>query len=351
METDIILSSDLAAQTDRAIEALRPDRVFLLCDETTARLCRPLLSASQRLATAPLISIGAGDAHKELDTLAAVWRALSEGGASRRSLLVCLGGGMVTDLGGFAAATFKRGMACLNIPTTLLAMVDAAVGGKTGINFNGLKNEVGAFSNPRAVIIDTDFLRTLDETNLRSGYAEMLKHGLISGRELWAASLDFDIAAPDYGRLQTMVAENIRVKSDIVRQDPHEHGLRKALNLGHTAGHALEALALSRQRPVLHGYAVAWGLVCELYLSHLKTGFPLNDLRQTTAYIRDHYGRFAFDCDDYDHLLRLMSHDKKNVGGVINFTLLGAPGDIRLDNTATHEEICESFDFLRESLG
>ena len=351
MNPEIILSENICAETDRVVAAIGPDRVYVLTDETTGRLCRPLLAAASSLAGATWLSIAPGDEHKTLAALADVWRALSAGGASRRSLLVCLGGGMVTDLGGFAAATFKRGIACVNIPTTLLAMVDAAVGGKTGINLDGLKNEVGAFSSPRAVVIDTEFLRTLDDRNLRSGYAEMLKHGLISSREMLVSLLRFDIAAPDYARLQAMVAESIAVKEDVVRRDPHEHGLRKALNLGHTAGHAFESLALARQQPVLHGYAVAWGLVCELYLSHLKAGFPLDELRRTVGYIAARYGRFAFGCDDYDDLLSLMRHDKKNVGGVINFTLLEQPGQVRLDCTATREEICESFDFFRESLG
>ena len=351
MNPEIILSENICAETDRVVAAVGPDRVYVLTDETTGRLCRPLLAAASSLAGATCLSIAPGDEHKTLASLADVWRALSAGGASRRSLLVCLGGGMVTDLGGFAAATFKRGIACVNIPTTLLAMVDAAVGGKTGINLDGLKNEVGAFSSPRAVVIDTEFLRTLDDRNLRSGYAEMLKHGLISSREMLVSLLRFDIASPDYARLQTMVAESIAVKEDVVRRDPHEHGLRKALNLGHTAGHAFESLALARQQPVLHGYAVAWGLVCELYLSHLKAGFPLDELRRTVGYIAARYGRFAFGCDDYDDLLSLMRHDKKNVGGVINFTLLEQPGQVRLDCTATREEICESFDFFRESLG
>lgn len=351
MNPEIVLSENICAETDRVVAAIGPDRVYVLTDETTGRLCRPLLAAASSLAGATWLSIAPGDEHKTLASLADVWRALSAGGASRRSLLVCLGGGMVTDLGGFAAATFKRGIACVNIPTTLLAMVDAAVGGKTGINLDGLKNEVGAFSSPRAVVIDTEFLRTLDDRNLRSGYAEMLKHGLISSREMLVSLLRFDIASPDYARLQTMVAESIAVKEDVVRRDPHEHGLRKALNLGHTAGHAFESLALARQQPVLHGYAVAWGLVCELYLSHLKAGFPLDELRRTVGYIAARYGRFAFGCDDYDDLLSLMRHDKKNVGGVINFTLLEQPGQVRLDCTATREEICESFDFFRESLG
>lgn len=347
MNPEIILSENICAETDRVVAAIGPDRVYVLTDETTGRLCRPLLAAASSLAGATWLSIAPGDEHKTLASLADVWRALSAGGASRRSLLVCLGGGMVTDLGGFAAATFKRGIACVNIPTTLLAMVDAAVGGKTGINLDGLKNEVGAFSSPRAVVIDTEFLRTLDDRNLRSGYAEMLKHGLISSREMLVSLLRFDIASPDYARLQTMVAESIAVKEDVVRRDPHEHGLRKALNLGHTAGHAFESLALSR-RPVLHGYAVAYGLVCELYLSATKTGFPTDKMRQTVAFINEHYGKMPITCDDYPALLELMKHDKKNTAGSINFTLLGGIGDIRINQTATKEEIYEALDFYRE---
>lgn len=351
MSQHVAFSKNLVSETDALVEAAGADRVFVLTDETTERLCRPLLSPCRTLQSVERIVIGAGDACKNLETLSRVWLALSQGGASRRSLLLCLGGGMVTDLGGFAASTFKRGIRYVNIPTTLLSMVDAAVGGKTGINFNGLKNEIGAFNSALAVVIDTDFLRTLDRENLCSGYAEMLKHGLISSTEMWRTLLDFDLSAPDYAHLQALVADSIGVKERIVAEDPREKGLRKALNLGHTAGHALESFALAEQRPVLHGYAVAWGLVCELYLSTVKKGFPENMLRQTVAFVREHYGRFAFGCNDYDRLLELMRHDKKNVNGVINFTLLEAPGKICLDQTASKEEICESFDFFRESLG
>lgn len=258
---------------------------------------------------------------------------------------------MVTDLGGFAASTFKRGINYINIPTTLLSMVDASVGGKTGINFRGLKNEIGVFNNARSVILDTRFLRTMDAENTLSGYAEMLKHGLISDEKMWAELLNFPIDAldtPDRLRqLQRMVADSVAVKERIVTEDPTEQGIRKALNLGHTAGHAFESLALTRT-PVLHGYAVAWGLVCELYLSAIKTGFPTDRLHQTVAFIKEHYGKMAITCDDYPTLLELMTHDKKNTAGIINFTLLGGIGDIRINQTATKDEIFEALDFYRE---
>lgn len=257
------------------------------------------------------ITIGAGDVHKTLEILASVWQVLSDKGASRHSLLVNLGGGMVTDLGGFAAATFKRGFAYINVPTTLLAMVDASVGGKTGINFNGLKNEVGVFAPADSVLIETEFLRSLDAQNFFSGYAEMLKHGLISNETHWAELLNFNTDLIDYKYLKKLVGESVQVKENIVEQDPFEHGIRKALNLGHTVGHAFESLALAENRPVLHGYAVAWGIVCELYLSHLKTGFPKEKMRQTIQFIKENYGSFTFDCKQYEQLYALMLHVKR----------------------------------------
>ena len=254
---------------------------------------------------------------------------------------------MVTDLGGFAASTFKRGINFINIPTTLLAMVDASVGGKTGVNFNGLKNEIGVFNEARYVILDTNFLKTLDDDNMRSGYAEMLKHGLISDEAHWTELISFQLDTPDLPLLQQMVARSVQIKENIVAEDPHEKGIRKALNLGHTFGHAFESWAL-RRTPVLHGHAVACGLICELYLSSIKAGFPADRMRQTVNFIHDYYPRLAFTCEDYGELIELMTHDKKNADGIINFTLLGGIGDIRINQTATEEEIKEALDFYRE---
>lgn len=348
MAQQIILSTSICDELTALCDT-KADKLFVLTDTTTHEKCLPLLSGCEALKEAVHIVIGATDTHKTLDTLAYVWQQLGHGGGSRHSLMVCLGGGMVTDLGGFAASTFKRGIRFINIPTTLLAMVDAAVGGKTGINFGGLKNEIGVFNESQAVVINTQFLQTLDAENIRSGYAEMLKHALLSGGDLLARHLDFDLADPDLPRLQKMVAESIKVKEAIVKTDPHEHGLRKALNLGHTFGHALESLALEQDRAVLHGYAVAWGLVCELYLSCTLRQFPESVMRQCVKFIRDYYGTFDFECKAYDHLYDLMRHDKKNQAGVINFTLLNGVGDIALDCHATQNDVYEAFDFLREA--
>lgn len=351
IDNTVIMTRRAAAEIDKAVAEASPDKVFVLFDTTTAELCRPLLDGSSRLRDAGQIVIGPTDTNKNLDTLASVWAALSNGGASRRSMLVNVGGGMVSDLGGFAASTFKRGIEYINVPTTLLAMVDASVGGKTAINFNGLKNEVGVFRAPRRVIVDMDFLRTLDRRNLLSGYAEMIKHGLISDEATWAQLMRFNFDDNDIAELHGMVARSIDVKAGIVRQDPREHGLRKALNVGHTAGHALESFALRERRPVLHGYAVAWGIVCELYLSHTEKGFPSDKMRQTISYIRENYGTFAYKCDDYAAICELMRHDKKNTGGVINFTLLSGIGKIELDCTASEKQIMAMLDFYRDTMG
>jgi len=346
MKQEIVYTHDAAAAM-KALPTADYDRVFLLTDRTTHALCRPRL----QLADSDVrdIVIEAGDAHKDLDALVGVWNALQAGGASRHSLLVCLGGGMVSDLGGFAAATFKRGIDFVNVPTTLLAMVDAAVGGKTGINFNDFKNEIGAFKEARRVVIDTNFLRTLDDENLRSGFAEMLKHSLLESAAMWAEHVNFDLAAPDFAALQDLVRQSIDVKQRVVEIDPTEKGLRKALNLGHTFGHAFETFGLLRQRPRLHGYFVAWGLVCELYLSATLCGFPTDQMRQTVRFVRENYGVCDFGCKDYDELFELMRHDKKNTGGVVSCTLLGGIGDVRIDQHPTKEQIFEAFDFLRDA--
>lgn len=344
----ILYTHDTAATLDRLIDEMQPDKVVLLTDDITRKLCLPRISMSRHAANAQVVSIRPTDVNKTLQTLAEVWTALGGAGASRKSLLVNLGGGMVTDLGGFAAATFKRGIRFINIPTTLLSMVDAAVGGKTGINFGGLKNEIGSFCESAAVIVDTQFLQTLDRENLLSGYAEMLKHALLNNREMWTAHLRFDVTAPDWQLLQQLVQQSIETKQRIVEADPHEKGLRKALNLGHTVGHAFESLAIERNRPVLHGYAVAWGLVCELFLSAAHMNFPTVEMRQTVEFIRRNYGAFAFTCKDYPQLYELMTHDKKNADGQINFTLLNNIGELQLDQHLSREAVYESFDFLRE---
>ena len=350
-QQEIIISKNICQELRVCINKHPHDKLFVVTDEHTHSLSLPLLQSMDEISKAIHIIIGAEDVHKNLETLAQVWSALSEQGGTRHSLLVNLGGGMVTDLGGFAAATFKRGIPYINIPTTLLAMVDASVGGKTGINFNGLKNEIGAFAPASQVIIDSEFLRTLDDTNIRSGYAEMLKHGLISNNAHWSELINFDLNQIDYSYLGELIGQSVQIKEEVVKVDPYEKGIRKALNLGHTVGHAFESFALKTDHPALHGYAVAWGLVCELYLAHTKTGFPIDKMRQTVQFIKEHYGRLAFTCKHYEQFYELMRHDKKNASAnEVNFTLLSDIGEVKINQTATKEEIFEALDFYSETM-
>ena len=345
----VVISKDIRKELSAAIGRCSYDKLFMLTDETTNRECLPLIADMPELKNAYHITIGATDVHKTLETLSSVWTYMSKEGGTRHSLMLNLGGGMVTDLGGFAAGTFKRGIKFINIPTTLLSMVDASVGGKTGINFNGLKNEIGIFYSPDSVLIDTVFLKTLDDKNIRSGYAEMLKHGLISNQKHLDELLSFDLFDPDLDKLSEMVGRSVAVKENIVSSDPYEKGIRKALNLGHTTGHAFESFALTKN-PVLHGYAVAWGMVCELYLSFIKCGFPTDVMRECVYFIKENYGNLDITCDDYPALFELMTHDKKNIGDEINFTLLSDVGDIKINQTVSKEDIYEALDFLREGM-
>jgi 3-dehydroquinate synthase len=347
----IIISCDLKTDLARFLANLKYDKLFILTDTNTKEKCYPLLQDIPLLQAARLLSVPPGDMNKGLERLSSIWQILSDEGASRNSLLINLGGGMITDLGGFAGATFKRGLQTLNIPTTLMAAVDAAVGGKTGINFNGLKNEIGAFYPPVCVFIDSAFLRTLDRDNLLSGYAEMIKHALISSTDASASVLSFDLDKPaDYPLLNQMLAQSVAIKERIVEEDPREKGIRKALNFGHTVGHALESYSFGRA-PLLHGHAVAAGLVCELYLSYRQLRFPSDKLTQVTHYIKEYYPPFFFDCKAYESLYERMTHDKKNENGVINFTLLSDVGRIHINQSVNKELILESLDFYRESFG
>lgn len=350
MSQIVLFSGDVDRTVDEVLSEYVYDKLFVLTDTNTFRYALPLLGALS-LRGAEVITISADDDHKTLESLASVWRELSCRKATRKSFLLNLGGGMVTDLGGFAASTFKRGIRYINVPTTLLGAVDAAVGGKTGINFNGLKNEVGVFNPALAVVISTQFFKTLSHEHLLSGYAEMLKHGLISSPGVYDKLLTLDFGRPDWDRMLELVTESVQVKERVVEADPYEQNLRKSLNLGHTVGHAFESFSHERNVPVPHGYAVAWGLVCELLLSHMQLDFPVERIRQLAAFVRDNYGTFVIGCGDYDRLYELMTHDKKNEASGVNFTLLSAVGEVVINRTASQEEIGAALDLYRDLFG
>ena len=343
MKQNLIFTNDVEAAIERLTGVGDHNLIVWIADVNTA----PLMPAPPHLITIP-----DGDDHKTLDTVTHAWDQMERMGVTRHSLIINLGGGMVTDLGGFAAATFKRGVRFINVPTTLLGAVDAAVGGKTGFNYHGLKNEVGTFAPASDVIISTRFFDTLPLGEMKSGFAEVLKHAMLSDRSEFLRLLDHDFNAPiDHDGLLERLRHSVQVKVDIVARDPNEQGERQALNLGHTVGHAFESLAMKCGKPVPHGYAVAWGLVTEAVLSHLLLKFPSEDVHLLGNFVRDNYRDFPFTCDDYDELLELMAHDKKSRDEAITCTLLTAIGDYRTGMIVAPDDVTAALDILRDLLG
>ena len=278
VHSNIIFSQQIDVELRKIVQKYPAGKVFLLTDQTAAGFCLPLIQPVIDEFSIRSVAIPSGEENKNIQSVGLVWDFLSNNGADRKSLLINIGGGMLTDLGGFAASTFKRGLDFVNIPTTLLAQVDASLGGKTGFNFNGLKNEIGVFMEPNSVIINVNFLKTIDRENFLSGYAEMLKHGLIKSREHWDELLTFDMENIDYDELQEIIAHSVAVKEWHVLNDLTEQNIRKALNFGHTVGHAFESYAMKTGRPILHGYAVVYGMIAELYLSVKQCGLGIEEL-------------------------------------------------------------------------
>ena len=345
-ESNTIISSDFTTELNQLLTKWQGNKIFILTDDQTKKFCLPAVLLCDKTKDSHIITLEHGDNHKNIESAVKIWSYLSENGATRKSLMINLGGGMITDIGGFTASTFKRGISYINLPTTLLGAVDAATGGKTGINFLGFKNEIGVFSPAETVLINVDFFRTLDAKNFRSGFAEMVKHTLIDSRKAWNEILKFDFEKNDFEILQELLRYNIAIKQRIVTEDPREQGIRKALNLGHTFGHAFETLSYKSGQPLLHGYAIAFGMICELYLSYIKLGFPKEDFLKYKYFVHEIYGSFNCDCKNYDAIVELMTHDKKNESDEINFTLLSDVGDIKINQTATKAEIFECLDIL-----
>ena len=335
-------------------------QLFVLTDSHTAEYCLPILADSIGQIPYHLLTIEAGEQSKNLASVQAVWDFMLKHRATREAVLINLGGGMITDLGGFAAATYMRGIRFVNIPTTLLAMVDASSGGKTGIDYQGIKNLIGTFTPPVATLIHPDFLCTLPAAELLSGFAEMLKHALIASPKEWIKLLQlaqeelpqeqFVEALSSTGALQA----SIQIKENVVSQDPHEVGLRKILNFGHTVGHAIESTMLHHTTPhytmlhhTSHGYCVLWGMVAEVYLSVVHTGCPREVLQQLTQIMLQWYGRPQCDCKQRDQLIQRMYQDKKNnANQTPNFTLLRNIGEPIINQHLTEADINEALEYL-----
>jgi len=300
----------------------------------------------------PTLRLKVDERAKSLETVTQIWDFLFAQEMTRKGLLIAVGGGVLTDLAGFAAATYKRGIDYINIPTTLLAMVDASSGGKTGFNYHGLKNSIGAFYPPVETIISTEWLPTLPADQFLSGFGEMLKTGLIDRDGwLWEALLQYDLDTMPHDILAPMIEQCVAVKERIVRKDPHEEGLRKVLNFGHTFGHALEEISIvnrqSSNRQLLHGYAVVYGLIAELYLSVVKLGCSKEPLQQLTQLMLHYYGKPQCKCSDRDQLITLMQHDKKNERAAeINCTLIRSIGHPVINQVITPDEASEALEYL-----
>lgn len=292
-----------------------------------------------------IIEIEPGEGMKTIATCVELWTLLTEMGADRKSLLINLGGGVITDLGGFVASTFKRGIDFVHIPTTLLGMVDAAIGGKNGVDLGLLKNQVGTITNPKLLIIDSAYLATLPQREMRSGLAEMLKHGLIQDKNYWEQFLD--LSQLDSSQLDTLIYRSVEIKNSIVTQDPTENGIRKALNFGHTLGHAIESHFLTTEKPLLHGEAIAIGMILEAYLSYEKGLLSKEDYHQIKYVLSDLFEVVTMTQNDIDVLLEYMIHDKKNEYGKVQFALLEGIGNISLNQGADNEMISRAFkDYL-----
>lgn len=324
----------------RFLDRHPPSKVIVLMDDNTAVHCLPIL---KDIAVDGVIRIPAGEKFKNLETAQSIWDQLFSFKTDRNSLLINLGGGVIGDMGGFCASTYMRGMRFIQVPTTLLSQVDASIGGKLGIDYHGLKNSVGLFKNPEAVFVDTEYLDTLPYVELRSGFAEIIKHGLIADENLWQDAQDCgDLKSVSW---QKIVEDSILVKKDVVDSDPFERGRRKILNFGHTIGHGVESVMLESAHPLLHGEAVAIGMIAESYISKQKEMISGEDLKAIGNYLIGLYGSPTLHEGQYDDFIIKMRHDKKNRGDEINFTLLESIGKARENCQADTQLIKESIDY------
>ena len=346
----VYFNSEVYLELNKYIKAKNPSAIFILVDSNTHDDCLPQFL--ERLESGNIIievmEMPNGEDHKTIDICMGVWEALSEYNADRKSLLINLGGGVVTDLGGFVASTYMRGISYINIPTTLLAMVDASVGGKTGVDLGALKNQVGIINEGEMVGIDTSFLSTLPQNEMVSGFAEMLKHGLIYDKNYWNTLMNLENL--DISDLDQLIYDSVVIKNKVTTEDPTEQGLRKILNYGHTLGHAIESYFLEHadKTPLLHGEAIAIGIILEAYLSTKVCGLSTSDFHTITDGILETFSKVAINKDDQKIIIELLKHDKKNSHGVVKFVLLQAIGKPKIDCVVNNALILEAFDYYAD---
>lgn len=340
-----IFVGDIFKELNAFLEEKNYPTIVLIVDENTEKHCFPILATHIDVSNFKTIKIMAGELYKNIDTCQFIWETMMNTGVGRRALCINLGGGVIGDMGGFCASTYKRGIDFIQIPTTLLSQVDASIGGKLGIDFNQVKNSIGVFENPKAVFVDPIFHKTLPKGELRSGFAEIIKHSLIEDMAQWNRIKTIeDLEKVDW---VSFLAPSLQIKKRIVEIDPFEAGLRKALNFGHTIGHAVESDLLETDHPLLHGEAVAIGMICESFIAHHISGLSANHLEDITTFLIKTYGKREIKKVTYPDLIRLMRKDKKNEKNEINFTLLEEPGKAIINQTCNEALIIKSLDYYR----
>ncbi len=343
---EIVFNTSGYEALNHLIQASTYSKIVVIVDSNTHEHCLSVVLSALGTSTAiEVIEITPGEENKTIQTCSGVWDALADLNADRKGLVINVGGGVVTDLGGFVASTFKRGMDFINIPTSLLAMVDASVGGKTGVDLGNLKNLIGVINNPQLVLIDTGFLATLPKIEMRSGLAEMYKHGLIASEVYWKQLSDLSTMTIE--DLNTLIYDSILIKNQVVLKDPTEQSIRKTLNYGHTLGHAIESYCLPHTdlETLLHGEAIAIGMILESYISTKITGLPQTQFDQINNVLSEMYDAVDFSKNDIEHIIELLKHDKKNANGKVKFVLLECIGKGIIDQEVPNELIYEAFDF------
>lgn len=341
---EIVFNENAYSKLNELLGKNNYSKIFILVDENTNEYCLPEFLPLLATETAfEIIEIESGELQKNIQTCTEIWTVLTELGADRKSIILNLGGGVITDLGGFVAATFKRGIDFINIPTTLLGMVDAAIGGKNGVDLGVLKNQVGTITNPKMVAIDTRFLNTLPQNQMRSGLAEMLKHGLIFDQQYW--NLFLDLAQLDLGDLDQLIHRAVFIKNEIVLQDPKEQNRRKALNFGHTLGHAIESYFLENEEKtsLLHGEAIAVGILLESFLSFQQKLIDFETYSQIKNTVKSIFGTIEILENDLAPICDLLVHDKKNEYGKVQFVLLDGIGQVKLNQNVDNTLIMSAF--------
>jgi 3-dehydroquinate synthase len=339
---NIHISENPNGEIASLINQLAPSALFVLTDANTKKHCYPLLKPL--LPKHKVLVIPKGEQHKNLETCQLVWNWLTEFQADRSALLINLGGGVVGDLGGFCAGVYKRGIRFIQIPTTLLAMADASVGGKTGIDYQGFKNHIGLFAQPEQVVIYTDFLKTLPETELISGWAEVVKHCLIADSQKWQEIKHIE---PQEASMLSWVAHAVSIKSNITTQDPTEKGLRKGLNFGHTIGHGIESYFLAQEKPILHGFAIAAGMAIESFIAWKKKLISAEELEEIEEFMLSTFGVIRLEKEHIQPIVALMKQDKKNENGHIFLALPNGIGQVKVHVPVTTKEIVEAINWYR----